>query len=125
MATLSFPLYGTRSSQSIGCTPKHKLGRGLMRHRNASVSRKELVRASRGRHTISCALHKGMSLTQVVGEQGNPEMVLLMGQISLACKVISSKIARAGIEDLYGYSEAAGGSINASGEAQKKLDVVS
>lgn len=48
-------------------------------------------------------------------------LALLFQSISLAVKQISSKVARAGLEGLYGTAEQQGGG---SGDTQKKLDVV-
>lgn len=39
----------------------------------------------------------------------------------MACKFISSKVRKAGITNLYGLA----GEINATGDSQKKLDVLS
>lgn len=52
------------------------------------------------------------------------DMENLMAAIQLACKKISSMVARAGITDLTGL-ESGGGSVNVQGEEQKKLDVLS
>ena len=49
------------------------------------------------------------------------EFALLMASISLACKVISSAVRKAGISGLYGLD----GSVNATGDDVKKLDVLS
>jgi fructose-1,6-bisphosphatase I len=47
----------------------------------------------------------------------------LLAAIEAACRRISSRVQRAGIEGLHGYSS--GSATNASGDAQKKLDVLS
>ena len=44
-----------------------------------------------------------------------------MNSIALACKLISSKVSKAGILGLYGVY----GNTNTSGDEQKKLDVIS
>ena len=49
------------------------------------------------------------------------ELATVLSSITLACKQIGSLVARAGIADLTGLA----GAENISGEAQKKLDVVS
>jgi fructose-1,6-bisphosphatase len=48
-------------------------------------------------------------------------LALLFQSLSLAVKQISAKVARAGLEGLYGVAEQQGGG---SGDTQKKLDVV-
>lgn len=52
------------------------------------------------------------------------DMQSLMASIQLACKKISSLVARAGISNLTGL-QSGGGSVNIQGEEQKKLDVLS
>lgn len=47
----------------------------------------------------------------------------LLSAIEAACRRISSRVQRAGLEGLYGYQQQQ--TTNASGDAQKKLDVVS
>jgi fructose-1,6-bisphosphatase I len=44
-----------------------------------------------------------------------------MQAISMACKFISSKVRRAGMTNLFGTH----GNVNATGDEQKKLDVLS
>lgn len=51
----------------------------------------------------------------------NSELAVVISSISLACKQISSLVARAGISNLTGLA----GDTNVQGEDQKKLDVVS
>ncbi len=46
-----------------------------------------------------------------------------MGALQTAIKQIGSKVARAGIENLYGLAAQKGGPVG-SGDTQKKLDVV-
>jgi fructose-1,6-bisphosphatase I len=52
------------------------------------------------------------------------DMQSLMASIQVACKKISSLVARAGISNLTGL-EGGGGAVNIQGEEQKKLDVLS
>jgi fructose-1,6-bisphosphatase len=51
----------------------------------------------------------------------DPSLALLFQSLSLAVKQIASKVARAGLEGLFGVAEQQGGG---SGDTQKKLDVV-
>ena len=55
-------------------------------------------------------------------EGHGPELAAALGAVATACKAIAGRIARAGLEGLYGAADAGGA--NASGDAQKKLDVV-
>ena len=54
----------------------------------------------------------------------------LLSGVEAACRRVASRVARAGLDGAYGYaaasssSSADGGRLNASGDAQKKLDVV-
>jgi fructose-1,6-bisphosphatase I len=52
--------------------------------------------------------------------ENNQQLALLMSSICHACKVVSHGIARAGIAGMYGEA----GDANASGDDQKKLDVL-
>jgi len=64
------------------------------------------------RHTINEQKHHA-------GARG--EFTLLMSSIQLACKYISQAVRKAGIAKLYGLA----GETNATGDDQKKLDVLS
>ena len=57
----------------------------------------------------------------LLSKSKDTELTLLMASISLACKVISSAVRKAGISGLYGLD----GSVNATGDDVKKLDVLS
>jgi hypothetical protein len=57
-------------------------------------------------------------LAEAAAEQ--PELLQLFDALQTATKMIAGKVARAGIEDLYGSA----GEQNSSGDKQKKLDVV-
>jgi len=63
-----------------------------------------------------------MENTRTTPEQQDLEN--LMASIQMACKTISSLVARSGITDLTGM-QGGGGSVNIQGEEQKKLDVIS
>jgi len=54
-------------------------------------------------------------------EHGDPDIVMLMSSIQLACKYIAMAVRKAGIAGLYGLD----GSTNATGDDVKKLDVLS
>ena len=51
----------------------------------------------------------------------NSDFTILLHAIQTACKLISRSVRKAGIANLYG----AAGSENATGDSQKKLDVLS
>jgi fructose-1,6-bisphosphatase len=51
----------------------------------------------------------------------DPSLALLFQSLSVAVKQIAAKVARAGLEGLYGVAEQQGGG---SGDTKKKLDVV-
>lgn len=53
--------------------------------------------------------------------QSNSDLSLIFSSIELACKVIASSVRRAGLTGLYGLD----GSENATGDAVKKLDILS
>ncbi|CAK4077034.1 unnamed protein product [Aphanomyces euteiches] len=53
--------------------------------------------------------------------QKNNDLAILFNSIELACKVISSAVRRAGLTGLYGLD----GSTNSTGDAVKKLDILS
>lgn len=53
--------------------------------------------------------------------QSNSDLSLIFSSIELACKVIASSVRRAGLTGLYGLD----GSINATGDSVKKLDILS
>lgn len=62
------------------------------------------------------------TLTRIVmTETRDADFVLLMSAISTACKLISRSVRKAGIAGLYGVA----GTENATGDAQKKIDVLS
>eukprot|EP00195_Chlamydomonas_chlamydogama_P014589 CAMPEP_0202895650 /NCGR_PEP_ID=MMETSP1392-20130828/4793_1 /ASSEMBLY_ACC=CAM_ASM_000868 /TAXON_ID=225041 /ORGANISM="Chlamydomonas chlamydogama, Strain SAG 11-48b" /LENGTH=332 /DNA_ID=CAMNT_0049580717 /DNA_START=316 /DNA_END=1314 /DNA_ORIENTATION=- len=64
-------------------------------------------------------------MTQFLAQsKAPPQMLLLMNAMQTATKIIASKIARAGIDDLYGMVESSAGSSDSNRDAQKKLDVV-
>ena len=52
--------------------------------------------------------------------ENNQQLALLMSSICHACKVVSHAIAKAGIAGMYGEA----GESNATGDDQKKLDVL-
>ena len=52
---------------------------------------------------------------------GDLEFITLMNSMALACKSISLAVRKAGIAGLYGLE----GAVNATGDHQKKLDVLS
>jgi len=54
-------------------------------------------------------------------EHDDPDIVMLMGSIQLACKYIAMAVRKAGIAGLYGLD----GSTNATGDDVKKLDIIS
>jgi len=54
-------------------------------------------------------------------KQSSGNFALLLQSIQLACKVIASAASKAGIANLYGV---AGGQENATGDVQKKLDIL-
>jgi len=54
-------------------------------------------------------------------KEATGDMTLLLSSIQTACKFISSKVRKAGIANIYGLA----GNINITGDAQKKLDVIS
>jgi fructose-1,6-bisphosphatase I len=66
--------------------------------------------------TDSKTLHRHIML-----RKRDPDFVILMGAMATACKLISRSVRKAGIAGLYG----AAGSENATGDSQKKLDVLS
>lgn len=51
----------------------------------------------------------------------NPELVILLNAIQTSCKLVARSVRKAGIAGLYGMA----GSENATGDDQKKLDVLS
>ena len=51
----------------------------------------------------------------------NPDLTILLNAIQTSCKLISRSVRKAGIANLYG----AAGTENATGDSQKKLDVLS
>jgi len=58
----------------------------------------------------------------VMSNQGqNLPLTILMNSIALSCKSISTAVKRAGISNLYGLA----GEVNATGDDQKKLDILS
>jgi len=54
-------------------------------------------------------------------EHEDPDIVMLMGSIQLACKYIAMAVRKAGISGLYGLD----GSVNSTGDDVKKLDIIS
>jgi fructose-1,6-bisphosphatase I len=63
-----------------------------------------------------------MTLSRVVmAKTRDSDFVLLINAISIACKLVSRSVRKAGIAGLYGVA----GSENATGDEQKKLDVLS
>lgn len=63
-----------------------------------------------------------LTLSRVVMNQnGNADFVVLMNAIATACKLVSRSTRKAGIAGLYGLA----GTENATGDDQKKLDVLS
>ncbi len=57
----------------------------------------------------------------MIARTKNQDLVLLMGAIATACKLVARSTRKAGIAGLFG----AAGSENSSGDVQKKLDVLS
>lgn len=56
--------------------------------------------------------------------EASGDFTLLLTSIQLACKYISSKVRRAGLVNIHGIAEGQAGP-NATGDVQKKLDVIS
>jgi hypothetical protein len=69
--------------------------------------------------TPTHAHNRTPSTTTAAGSEQS--LALLLGSISLAVKQIAAKVARAGLEGLYGVAAQQRGG---SGDTQKKLDVV-
>jgi hypothetical protein len=67
------------------------------------------------------AVPKTMNAFLAEAAAGQSDLLLLFNALQTATKMIAGKVARAGIENLYGSS----GEQNSSGDKQKKLDVVS
>jgi fructose-1,6-bisphosphatase I len=57
----------------------------------------------------------------LLSEHQDPDIVVLMNSIQLACKYIAMAVRKAGIAGLYGLD----GSTNATGDDVKKLDMLS
>ena len=57
----------------------------------------------------------------VMSKNADADLVLLLGAIGTACKLVARSVRKAGIAGLYG----AAGSANVTGDDQKKLDVLS
>ena len=64
-------------------------------------------------------LTRQLLMDEAVGE--NKALAVLMASIQLACKTISQAVRKAGIAGLYGLH----GSVNATGDSVKKLDMIS
>lgn len=63
-----------------------------------------------------------LTLTRIAASKTkDPALVLLLGSIATAGKLVSRSLAKAGIAGLYGLH----GTENSTGDAQKKLDVIS
>ncbi|KAA8494021.1 Fructose-1,6-bisphosphatase, chloroplastic [Porphyridium purpureum] len=103
-------------------------GRRTSRRAAAALSMVTSAKPSRKMSTETSPV----TLTRFIIEEGMEnadlihlkDMENLMAAIALACKKISSLVARAGLSNLTGLEEG-GGSINVQGEEQKKLDVLS
>ena len=57
----------------------------------------------------------------VVSKNADKDLVILLGAIGTACKLVARSVRKAGIAGLYG----AAGTANTTGDDQKKLDVLS
>lgn len=73
---------------------------------------------ARDMHRADASLTVSQSIIRKT--DSNKELALLMSSICHACKVVSHAIARAGISGMYGEA----GESNATGDDQKKLDVL-
>jgi fructose-1,6-bisphosphatase I len=71
--------------------------------------------------TNPVTLTRHLLIQQIKCEKASGDFTLVMNSIALACKMISSKISKAGLYNLYGMQ----GQTNTSGDEQKKLDVIS
>jgi fructose-1,6-bisphosphatase I len=85
-----------------------------------SVSSTITMESSRIAHPIGTTLDRFINLNQDQFQYASGELSQLLRDIALASKVVNREVNKAGLIDIMG----AAGSVNTTGEAQKKLDVL-